>query len=46
VQPKRFLAEFSKKKQDVEQHILVIESEGRHQYSEEYKRLTADFYLR
>lgn len=44
-QPKRFLAEFSKGEQDVEQHLLVIETEGRHQYSEEYKKLTADFYL-
>lgn len=44
--PKRLLIELSKEKQmDVTPDILVIE-ESRHQYTEEYKALTRDFYLK
>lgn len=44
--PKRLLIELSKKKQiDVTPGALVIE-ESRHQYTEEYKALTHDFYLK
>ncbi len=44
-QPKRFMAEFQRKKTDFEPHSLIIEAYGRHQYSEAYKKLTEDFYL-
>lgn len=43
--PKRILAEFSRQKTDCEVKKLVIESAGRHQYSEEYVQLTKDYYL-
>lgn len=45
-EPKRFLAEFSHNKIIADPQKLIIESDGRHQYSEEYKKLTADFYLK
>lgn len=44
--PKRFLAEFSKQKTECELSKLVIESAGRHQYSEEYVELTREYYLK
>lgn len=43
--PKRLLAEFGYMERPCEESQLVIESNGRHQYSEEYRRLTKDFYL-
>lgn len=42
---KRLLLEFGFKKADSESSILIIESDGRHQYSDEYKVLTKDYYL-
>ena len=44
-QPKRFMAEFQHRKIDFEPQSLIIEAYGRHQYSEEYKKLTEEFYL-
>ena len=41
----RVLGEFKKAAQLLDQGELVIEKYGRHQYSEEYIRLTQDFYL-
>jgi tRNA1Val (adenine37-N6)-methyltransferase len=43
--PKRFLMEFIQSKGDVEESDLIIELEKRHEYSEEFKALTKDFYL-
>lgn len=43
--PHRFLAQFTHEKKEPEVDEIVIESNGRHQYSKEYKQLTADFYL-
>ena len=43
---KRVLAEFSGKKIDPEVDTLIVEEFGRHRYSEAYKKLTCDFYLR
>lgn len=43
--PKRVLIEFSFCGGECEYRDLVIEDNGRHQYSEEYKKLTRDFYL-
>lgn len=45
-QIKRVLAVFSKLEVVVEKELLVVESNGRHGYSDEYKRLTQDFYLK
>ncbi|MBN1113628.1 MAG: methyltransferase [Bacteroidales bacterium] len=42
---KRILLEFGFIKADIENSTLVIESNGRHQYSEQYKSLTKDYYL-
>lgn len=42
---KRGCIEFSFKKKEVVEDSLVIEVGGRHHYSEEYKKLTQDFYL-
>jgi tRNA1Val (adenine37-N6)-methyltransferase len=42
---KRLLLLFSAKKSDCKLSDLVIETAGRHIYSEEYKNLTKDFYL-
>ena len=44
-QPKRFLAEFRRLEDEVVLSQLVIEEGGRHQYSEDYKQLTKEFYL-
>lgn len=44
--PKRILAEFSRKKIECEVARMVIESGGRHQYSEEYVELTREYYLK
>lgn len=43
--PKRFMAEFSFQQVECQQKSLIIESAGRHQYSDEYKQLTEQFYL-
>ncbi len=43
--PKRILAEFSMQTTDCEVARMVIESGGRHQYSEEYVKLTREYYL-
>lgn len=43
--PKRFMAEFSFQQVECQQTSLIIESAGRHQYSDDYKQLTEQFYL-
>jgi len=43
---KRVLLEFSFKKEKIQEDKLVIEPEERHCYSEEYIKLTKDFYLK
>ena len=43
--PKRLLLCFTKQPVDSEETQLVIETAGRHVYSDEYKDLTKDFYL-
>jgi tRNA1Val (adenine37-N6)-methyltransferase len=43
--PKRVVLAFSWVQNEVNEYSLVIEQGGRHQYSEEYKRLTNGFYL-
>lgn len=43
--PKRFMAEFAFSSTSCEELEMVIESEGRHQYSEAYKQLTEEFYM-
>ena len=42
---KRLLLEFQKTKKTVVDQDLVIESGSRHEYSENYKEITRDFYL-
>lgn len=42
---KRLLLEFSFEKKETKTDILTIETDQRHSYTEEYKRLTKDFYL-
>jgi len=42
---KRLLMTFSKRKAKMQSTDMIIEDGGRHQYSEEYKNLTQDFYL-
>ncbi len=42
---KRYLMQFEKKKGKLEEEQLVIEANGRHQYSEAYQQLTGAFYL-
>jgi tRNA1Val (adenine37-N6)-methyltransferase len=41
----RFMGEFSRNGEVLEETELIIEENGRHQYSEEYKSLTKAFYL-
>lgn len=43
--PKRVILEMASQKKEVKENTLIIEENGRHQYSEEYKRLTGDYYL-
>ncbi len=43
--PKRILMEFRKTQDKITKNIIVIEQNGRHKYSEEYMKLTGDFYL-
>lgn len=43
--PKRLIMQFGKEKKDLEEGHLAIELEKRHEYSDEYKELTKDFYL-
>ncbi len=45
IPPKRILLAFNKTKRSCSENTIVIESNGRHQYSSEYKALTKDFYL-
>jgi tRNA1Val (adenine37-N6)-methyltransferase len=42
---KRQLLEFSPKKEAVKENVLVIETDIRHQYTDEFNLLTRDFYL-
>ncbi len=42
---KRVLCSFSKTPFPLNEETLIVESGGRHIYSEEYKKLTKDFYL-
>lgn len=43
--PKRVLCAFSKSELPLKEETLIVESGGRHVYSDAYKRLTRDFYL-
>ena len=43
---KRILAEFEKEKKEIVHNSIIIEENGRHQYSKEYINLTKDFYLK
>lgn len=43
---KRLLLEFSRENQPYEETALQIETDKRHIYSDEFKRLTKDFYLK
>jgi tRNA1Val (adenine37-N6)-methyltransferase len=43
--PKRMLMTFGLNETEPEEKTLIIESDGRHNYSPEYKKLTKDFYL-
>lgn len=45
-QAKRLLLEFSFNQSELEENELIVEKYGRHKYSEEYKELTKDFYLK
>jgi tRNA1Val (adenine37-N6)-methyltransferase len=42
---KRVCMELGKEKRPVQEAMMVVESEGRHGYSEEYRALTSKFYL-
>ena len=42
--PSRILLEFSKEKHQIETKKLIIEKDNRHDYTEDYKKLTRDFY--
>ena len=42
---KRHIMLFKFTKEPLEEKILSIENEGRHNYTDEYKKLTGDFYL-
>ena len=44
-EPKRALIELSREKIKCEEHILIIEKDKRHDYTQQYKDLTKDFYL-
>ena len=41
---KRMLMEFGREKRELQQSFLTIET-ARHEYTDEYKKLTADFYI-
>ena len=43
---RRLCAEFSPRRQDLQEETLVIEAEDRRGYSARYKELTGDFYLK
>ena len=43
-QPHRVLLEFGKQKQSLQKEKITIENEGRHNYTEDYKNLTREFY--
>lgn len=45
-EPKRVLLEFSFTERELITETLVIETEKRHHYTEEYRNLTQDFYLK
>ena len=45
-EPKRVLLEFSFSQSEILDELLVIETEKRHHYTEEYRNLTRDFYLK
>jgi tRNA1Val (adenine37-N6)-methyltransferase len=42
---KRVLMQFEWKKKPVEERTITIETKVRHQYSDEYRELTREFYL-
>ena len=44
--PKRVLLEFSKKSAETIEERIVIEKSERHDYTDQYKALTKDFYLK
>ncbi|HSH53132.1 MAG TPA: tRNA1(Val) (adenine(37)-N6)-methyltransferase [Bacteroidales bacterium] len=44
--PKRLLLEFKKIKKPFTEQQLIVELNKRHQYSDDYKNLTKDFYLK
>jgi len=43
-QPHRVLLEFGKQKQSLQKEKITIENEGRHNYTDDYKNLTREFY--
>ncbi len=43
--PKRLLLEFTRQEGAVQKSVLTVEMDRRHQYSDEFKRLTEEFYL-
>ncbi len=43
--PKRYLMEFCKTEGEIVQAELILELDKRHKYSNEFKKLTGDFYL-
>jgi tRNA1Val (adenine37-N6)-methyltransferase len=42
--PHRLLIELSKTKKTFESQSLIIENDGRHNYTDNYKKLTREFY--
>jgi tRNA1Val (adenine37-N6)-methyltransferase len=45
-EPKRRIIEISKKQKDFFSKTICIEKEKRHDYSDEYKKITKDYYIR
>ncbi|HNQ68166.1 MAG TPA: tRNA (adenosine(37)-N6)-methyltransferase TrmM, partial [Bacteroidales bacterium] len=45
MRPVRVIIEMSKLKTEIKTTALIIENDQRHDYTDEYKNLTRDFYL-
>ncbi len=45
-QEKRILMELSLQKQTLKEEVMIVEEFGRHGYSDSYKKLTQDFYIK
>ena len=43
-EPHRVLLEFKREKTEPAVHTIVIENDNRHEYSDDYKKLTREFY--